>query len=151
MSNLQNAMKTLGNDSNAIILLLCFTAGLVAILVIVFTIYKFTEERHVRRSGLEKVENYLEKGVIYNPPRYLGNGMIEYDVDACIVMQDDVRTYENRYDLVLVRTSSEEESSDEESMSDYSDTLVVWYMPLYNYLCEKYTIEFSIRFIACMI
>ena len=124
MSNLQNAMKTLGNDSNAIILLLCFTAGLVAILVIVFTIYKFTEERHVRRSGLEKVENYLEKGVIYNPPRYLGNGMIEYDVDACIVMQDDVRTYENRYDLVLVRTSSEEESSDEESMSDYSDTLV---------------------------
>ena len=125
MSNLQNAMKTLGNDSNAIILLLCFTAGLVAILVIVFTIYKFTEERHVRRSGLEKVENYLEKGVIYNPPRYLGNGMIEYDVDACIVMQDDVRTYENRYDLVLVRTSSEEESSDEESMSDYSDTLVV--------------------------
>ena len=125
MSNLQNAMKTLGNDSNAIIILLCFTAGLVAILVIVFTIYKFTEERHVRRSGLEKVENYLEKGVIYNPPRYLGNGMIEYDVDACIVMQDDVRTYENRYDLVLVRTSSEEESSDEESMSDYSDTLVV--------------------------
>ena len=128
MSNLENVMKTLGNDSNAIIVLLCFTGGLVAILIVVFTIYKFTEERHLQRTGLEKVENYLEKGIIYNPPRYLGNGRIEYDIDACIVMQDDVRTYQNRYECVLVRTSSEEEedsSDDGQSMSDCSDMLIV--------------------------
>ena len=122
MSNLEKVMKTLGNDSQAIVILMCFTAGLVAVLVIVFAIYKFTEERHIQKTGLEKVENYLEKGVIYNPPRYLGNGMVEYDIDACIVMQDDVRTYENRYDLVLVRTSSEESSSDSES--EFSDFMV---------------------------
>lgn len=127
MSNLENVMKTLGNDSNAIIVLLCFTGGLVAILIVVFTIYKFTEERQLQRTGLEKVENYLEKGIIYNPPRYLGNGRIEYDIDACIVMQDDVRTYQNRYECVLVRTSSEEEDSsdDDQSMSDCSDMLIV--------------------------
>lgn len=128
MSNLENVMKTIDNDSDAIVILMCFTGGLVTILVVVFAIYKFTEERHIRRTGLEKVENYIEKGIIYNPPRYLGNGRIEYDIDACIVMQDDVRTYQNRYECVLVRTSSEEDdysSDDDQSLSDYSDMLLV--------------------------
>ena len=121
-------MKTIDNDSDAIVILMCFTGGLVTILVVGFAIYKFTEERHIQRTGLEKVENYIEKGIIYNPPRYLGNGRIEYDIDACIVMQDDVRTYQNRYECVLVRTSSEEEdysSDDDQSLSDYSDMLLV--------------------------
>ena len=114
-NNLEQVMKTLANDSGAILVLLCFTGGLMVVLIVALSVYKYTERRHHKKAGREKVENYLEKGVIYNPPRYLGNGLIEYDVDACIVMQDDVRQYQNRYDLVLVRTSSEESSDESDS------------------------------------
>ena len=110
--NLEHALRNLADQSGDIMILFMFTAGLLVILVIIWVGFKFNEENYQTKSNIEKVENYLTKGVIYNLPRDLGNGFTEYDIENMIIVQDDVQQYNNRYDLHLIRTS-DEESEDE--------------------------------------
>jgi len=113
--NLEHALRNLADQSGDIMILFMFTAGLLVILVIIWVGFKFNEENYQTKSNIEKVENYLTKGVIYNLPRDLGNGFTEYDIENMIIVQDDVQQYNNRYDLHLIRTS------DEESEDDYQE------------------------------
>ena len=106
--NLEHALRNLADQSGDIMILFMFTAGLLVILVIIWVGFKFNEENYQTKSNIEKVENYLTKGVIYNLPRDLGNGFTEYDIENMIIVQDDVQQYNNRYDLHLIRTSDEE-------------------------------------------
>ena len=110
--NLEHALRNLADQSGDIMILFMFTAGLLVILVIIWVGFKFNEENYQTKSNIEKVENYLTKGVIYNLPRDLGNGFTEYDIENMIIVQDDVQQYNNRYDLHLIRTSDEESEDD---------------------------------------
>ena len=110
--NLEYALRNLADQSGDIMILFMFTAGLLVILVIIWVGFKFNEENYHTKSNIEKVENYLTKGVIYNLPRDLGNGFTEYDIENMIIVQDDVQQYNNRYDLHLIRTSDEEIEDD---------------------------------------
>ena len=110
--NLEYALRNLADQSGDIMILFMFTAGLLVILVIIWVGFKFNEENYQTKSNIEKVENYLTKGVIYNLPRDLGNGFTEYDIENMIIVQDDVQQYNNRYDLHLIRTSDEESEDD---------------------------------------
>ena len=121
MSRLTNVYESVSTNSNDIFILICFTGGLVVILIIIFIAYMIIAKHLLRRDGREKIENYLEKGVLYNQPRDLGNGLVEYDIDACIFVQDDVHQYTNRYDIVLIQSSGEEESEISGSVAELSD------------------------------
>ena len=110
--NLDHALRIRADQSGDIMILFMFTAGLLVILVIIWVGFKFNEENYQTKSNIEKVENYLTKGVIYNLPRDLGNGFTEYDIENMIIVQDDVQQYNNRYDLHLIRTSDEESEDD---------------------------------------
>ena len=117
--NLEHALRNLADQSGDIMILFMFTAGLLVILVIIWVGFKYNEENYQTKSNIEKVENYLTKGVIYNLPRDLGNGFTEYDIDNMIIVQDDVQQYNNRYDLHLIRTSDEESEEQEDFEENY--------------------------------
>ena len=117
--NLEHALRNLADQSGDIMILFMFTAGLLVILVIIWVGFKYNEENYQTKSNIEKVENYLTKGVIYNLPRDLGNGFTEYDIDNMIIVQDDVQQYNNRYDLHLIRTSDEESEDQEDFEENY--------------------------------
>ena len=124
MSNLEKAMKALEHTSGDIFVLFYFTFGLIIILVVIWIIFKMIEERNLSKYQKEKVENYLEKGVLYDEPRQLGNGRVEYQIENCIFVQDQIDQYvHNRYDVILVRSSDEASTSGSESDEcDLSET-----------------------------
>ena len=101
------------------------------ILIIFWLLYKINEERYISQRQLQNVENYIEKGVIYGqnqvlPPsqlgqRDLGNGFVEYDIENCIFVQDDVQQYTNRYEVLLIKSSDDEDGS-QTSATELSDS-----------------------------
>ena len=108
MTNLENTMKELAVQANDIFIIFYFTAGLLVILIIFWLVFKINEERFFSHRQLENVENSTEKRVTYGqivPPtrlgqRGLGNGFVEYDIENCIFVQEDVQRYTNRYEVV---------------------------------------------------
>ena len=125
MSNLEKAMKALSHTSGDIVVLFYFTFGLIIILVIIWTIFKIIEEKNISKYRRDKVEQYLEKGILYDEPRELGDGRVEYQIENCIFVQDQIDQYvHNRYDVILVRSSDDsasESGSDSDSDSPDSD------------------------------
>ena len=115
--NLESALRNLSDQTGDVAILFMFTIGLLVILILIWMGFKHNEEQYQTRTNIEKVENYLTKGVIYNLPRDLGNGFTEYDIENLIFVQDDVQQYSNRYDLRLIRTS-DEESEGENNLDD---------------------------------
>ena len=113
MTNLENALKELANQTNDIFIIFYFTAGLLVILVIFWLLYKINEERFLLRRQLKDVENVTKRQNQIVPPaqlgqRDLGNGFVEYDIENCIFVEDDVQQYTNRYEIVLVKSSDDE-------------------------------------------
>ena len=113
MSNLENALKELANQTNDIFIIIYFTAGLLVILVILWLLYKINEERFLLRRQLQNTENANKAQNQIIPPtelgqRDLGNGFVEYDIENCIFVEDDVQQYTNRYEIVLVKSSDDE-------------------------------------------
>ena len=133
MSNLENAMKELASQTNDIFIIFYFTAGLLVILIIFWLLYKINEERFLSQRQLQNVENYIEKGVIYGQnqvlpasqlgQRDLGNGFVEYDIENCIFVQDDVQQYTNRYEVLLIKSSDDEDAS-QTSATELSDSFM---------------------------
>ena len=113
MSNLENALKELANQTNDIFIIIYFTAGLLVILVIFWLLYKINEERFLLRRQLRNAENATKAQNQIIPPaqlgqRDLGNGFVEYDIENCIFVEDDMQQYTNRYEIVLVKSSDDE-------------------------------------------
>ena len=113
MTNLENALKELANQTNDIFIIFYFTAGLLVILVIFWLLYKINEERFLLRRQLRNAENATKAQNQIIPPaqlgqRDLGNGFVEYDIENCIFVEDDVQQYTNRYEIVLVKSSDDE-------------------------------------------
>ena len=131
MTNLENAMKELAVQANDIFIIFYFTAGLLVILIIFWLVFKINEERFFSHRQLENVENSTEKRVTYGqivPPtrlgqRGLGNGFVEYDIENCIFVQEDVQRYTNRYEVVLIK-SSDDESESLTSATELSDSFM---------------------------
>ena len=98
MTNLENALKELANQTNGIFIIFYFTAGLLVILVIFWLLYKINEERFLLRRQLQDAENVTKAHNQIAPPtrlgqRDLGNGYVEYDIENCIFVEDDVQQY----------------------------------------------------------
>ena len=113
MTNLENALKELADQTNDIFIIFYFTAGLLVILVIFWLLYKINEERFLLRRQLQNVENTTKAKNQIIPPaklgqRDLGNGFVEYDIENCIFVEDDVQQYTNRYEIVLIKSSDDE-------------------------------------------
>ena len=78
------------------------------------------------RSKMNRFETtcdlvYFEggRGLDITPPndlditaRDLGYGYVEYEIENCIFVRDDVRQYQNRFDCVLIGSSDSESYSD---------------------------------------
>ena len=115
-THLEKAMNAMNKTSGDIIILFYFIFGLLVVLIIIWTLYKIVEEKNLKSLQREKVENYLEKGVLYDEPRQLGNGMVEYQIEPenCIFVQDEINHYvHSRYDVILVRSSDEDSNADD--------------------------------------
>ena len=115
MSNLETAMKELANQTNDIFIIFYFTAGLLVILIISWLLYKINEERFLSQRQLQDIDNYIENGQnqVLPPSQFgqrdLGNGFVEYDIENCIFVQGDVQQYSNRYEVLLIKSSDDED------------------------------------------
>ena len=115
MSNLETAMKELANQTNDIFIIFYFTAGLLVILIIFWLLYKINEERFLSQRQLQNIDNYIANGQNQVLPtsqfgqRDLGNGFVEYDIENCIFVQGDVQRYTNRYEVLLIKSSDDED------------------------------------------
>ena len=115
MSNLENAMKELANQTNDIFIIFYFTAGLLVILIIFWLLYKINEGRFLSQRQLQNIDNYIENipNQVLPPSQFgqrdLGNGFVEYDIENCIFVQGDVQQYTNRYEVVLIKSSDDED------------------------------------------
>ena len=115
MSNLETAMKELANQTNDIFIIFYFTAGLLVILIISWLLYKINEERFLSQRQLQDIDNYIENGQnqVLPPSQFgqrdLGNGFVEYDIENCIFVQGDVQQYTNRYEVLLIKSSDDED------------------------------------------
>ena len=72
MTNLENALKELANQTNDIFIIFYFTAGLLVILVIFWLLYKINEERFLLKRQLQDVENVPKDQNQSVPPARLG-------------------------------------------------------------------------------
>ena len=115
MSNLETAMKELANQTNDIFIIFYFTAGLLVILIISWLLFKINEERFLSQRQLQNIDNYIENGQnqVLPPSQFgqrdLGNGFVEYEIENCIFVQGDVQQYSNRYEVLLIKSSDDED------------------------------------------
>ena len=129
MSNLETAMRELANQTNDIFIIFYFTAGLLVILIIFWLLYKINEERFLSQRQLQNIDKYIENGQnqILPPSQFgqrdLGNGFVEYDIENCIFVQDDVQQYTNRYEVLLIKSSDDEDAS-QTSATELSDSFM---------------------------
>ena len=119
-----------------ILVLFCFSAGLVFLILIIGITLKIIESKIVTQKYLVKHLSFISSKasrkrprtsrkpanfdknwsnmavngelVYFKAPRDLGNGYFEYQIENCIFVNDDVRQYQSRYDCVLIGSSDNE-------------------------------------------